>query len=223
MPPEIDALTIADDPEVWRAAGFSVDDDNTCRIGTVRIELVGASGANGKRGIRRWSLRNANRVTGGALMTDLDGLRTSTSVRPPPEPASHPNGCTRIDHLVITSSDGAATAEAFEHAGWRLRRVRDADNYSVPMQQRFFRAGEVILELIAPTQPSRRRPTQLYGLALIAPDLDETVKFFGGGCNPAKDAVQPGRRIATLRTRDYDMSVAVAFISPPPTEASVLV
>jgi hypothetical protein len=31
-----------------------------------------------------------------------------------------------------------------------------------------------------------------------------------------KDAVQPGRRIATLRHRDVGMSVATAFMTPEP-------
>ncbi|HVX16417.1 MAG TPA: hypothetical protein VHA73_00150 [Acidimicrobiales bacterium] len=214
MTPTIDALTIADDAEDWRTAGFTVDDDGTCRIGTVRLELVGRDGSNGKRGIRRWSLRDAPRVTGGALITDLDGIRTTTSKRLPPEPAQHPNGSQRLDHLVITSADGATTAAAFEAGGWPLRRVRDADNFSIPMQQRFFRAGEVILELVAPTTPTHDRPTRLYGLAMVVADLEATARALGGLCNPIKDAVQPGRQLATLRTRDLDLSVPIIFMTP---------
>jgi hypothetical protein len=40
------------------------------------------------------------------------------------------------------------------------------------------------------------------------------VTFFQGACNPPKDAVQPGRRIATLRTRELGLSVPIAFMTP---------
>jgi hypothetical protein len=211
VPPTIDSLTIADDPDSWRAAGFTVDDDGTCRVGLVRIDLVGVEGAAGKRGISNWSVRDLAATSSDGT---LDGIPTAPSSRPPADPADHPNGSTRLDHVVITSADGDATAAAFEQAGWALRRVRDADNYAVPMQQRFFRAGEVILELVAPTEPTRDRRTKLFGLAILTDDLDATVASFDGRCNPAKDAVQPGRRIATLRTRDLDVSVPIAFMTP---------
>ena len=209
MPPTIDSLTIADDPECWRDAGFTVDDDGICRLGMVRIELVGAGE---KRGIRGWALRDLAPDAG----DELNGIATTASQRPPADPAEHPNGSSRLDHLVITSSNGDSTQAAFERAGWDLRRVRDAGNYEVPMQQRFFRAGEVILELVAPAEATDDRPTKLFGLAIIADDLDATVASFHGVCNAAKDAVQPGRRIATLRTRDLDLSVPIAFMTPEP-------
>lgn len=214
MPPTIDALTIADDPDSWRKAGFSVDPDGTCRVGTVRLELVGTGGGNGRRGILGWSLRDARHVTGGAGLAELDGIPTAASTHPPAEPARHANGTTHIDHLVITSGDGVAAGRALESAGWDLRRLRDVDNQPVPMQQRFFRAGEVILELVSPAEPAADRPTRMFGLALVSADLDATANFLDGRCNPPKEAVQPGRRIATLRTRDLDLSVAIAFMTP---------
>jgi hypothetical protein len=49
---------------------------------------------------------------------------------------------------------------------------------------------------------------------LISPDLDATAAHLGDVTSAPKDAVQKGRRISTLRTRDLDISVPVAFMSP---------
>jgi hypothetical protein len=64
------------------------------------------------------------------------------------EPASHPNGATYIDHVVLLSPDLARTAAALAAIGVTPRGERDSDTYGAPMRQMFFRLGEVILELI---------------------------------------------------------------------------
>ena len=50
-------------------------------------------------------------------------------------------------------------------------------------------------------------------VARIVADIDATAAFFGDRTAPVKDAVQPGRRITTLRHRDLGMSVHTAVIS----------
>src|SRR4051794_25734886 len=88
--PTIDELTIAGEPQLWADAGFVVD-GGICQLGSVRINLVGRDAG---RGLVAWSLRD---VSG----TDLDGLKTTVSDRPPPsEAAVHPNGITAMDHVV---------------------------------------------------------------------------------------------------------------------------
>ena len=52
----IDEILVGDEAESWTSAGFTVDADGTCRIGTVRVRLMGRDG--GKR-ILGWSLRDA--------------------------------------------------------------------------------------------------------------------------------------------------------------------
>jgi hypothetical protein len=54
-----------------------------------------------------------------------------------------------------------------------------------------------------------------WGLAFIAPDLDATVAGLGDRVSEIRDAVQPGRRIATLR-RSAGLTVPVALITLPP-------
>jgi len=209
----IDEIVIGDPPEAWADAGFTVDDDGICRIGTVRVRLIGRD--QGKR-IRRWSLRD---VTPGSLDGGtIDGMTTELSVGTAlAEPATHRNGTTSIDHVVLLTPDCDRTVAAIESVGLEARRERQTDSYGAPMRQTFFRAGEVIVELVGP-QAVGEGPAGFFGLALTVADLDVTRAALGEGVGEAKDAVQPGRRIATLRHRDLGMSVAIALMSPEPTE-----
>ena len=210
MRPTIDEIVVGDDPASWRDAGFTVDPDGTCRIGTVRVRLVGRD--DGKR-IRDWSLRD---LRGAVASRDLDGLPTRASSAPSSEPAVHANGVELIDHIVLASPDPARTTAAFENVGLAALRTRPTDTYGAPMVQTFFRTGEVIVELIGPQEPSGDGPTGFFGLAHTVADIDATAALLGEHVGAVKDAVQPGRRIVTLRHRDLDVSVPTAFLSREP-------
>jgi hypothetical protein len=204
-PVTIDSVTVADEPEAWTTAGFTVDDDGTCRVGHVRIRLVGRE--HGKR-IVGWALRG---LTPGA---PLDGLPTTSSTEDPCEPAQHANGAVLIDHLVLLTPDHPRTLAAFDSIGLPPRRTRETDQYGPPFLQTFFRAGEVIVELIGPAEATGTDPATFFGLAYTVKDLDVTARLLGAHLGRVKDAVQPGRQIATLRHKEVDMSVATAFMSP---------
>jgi hypothetical protein len=208
----IDELVVADPPEAWRSAGFTVDDDDTCRIGTVRVRLVGRD--HGKR-IVDWSLRN---VDDGAV----DGIPTRSSDREPCHGARHPNGSIAIDHVVLLTPDTRRTISAIEAFGLPVRRVRETDQYGAPFLQMFFRAGEVIIELIGPREPDGTGPATFFGLAHTVADLDATKRLLGDQLGAVKSAVQPGRRISTLRHKALGMSVATAFMSPGPDSVTAL-
>lgn len=208
----IDEILVGDPPDAWTGAGFTVDDDGTCRIGTVRVRLVGRDG--GKR-ILGWSLRDAPpaRLAAGSL----DGLPTTASEAEPAEPATHPNGATYLDHVVLLSPDLARTAAAIEALGVPQRGERTTESYGAPMRQLFFRLGEVILELVGQPDAAGEGDPGFFGLAITVADLDAAGRLLGAHLGDAKDAVQDGRRIATLRHREVGMSVATAFMSPEPT------
>jgi hypothetical protein len=207
----IDELAVADAPEAWAGLGFAVDGD-VCVVGDVRIRLAGADAG---RGLIGWSLR-------GVAATELDGLPTTRSDRPRPGPApAHPNGVVALDHLVAIAPDLDRTVEALEGSGLDLRRVREEPTPAGAPRQAFFRLGADILEVVQePPQAIERgggadRPAFFWGLALLAPDLDATVAALGDRVGEARAAVQPGRRIATLR-RSAGLSLPVALITPPP-------
>lgn len=207
----IDELTVADAPEAWRACGFELDAD-TCVIGETRIRLAG-EGAG--RGLSEWSLREVE-------STELDGLPTTLSDRPRPEAGpAHPNGVTGLDHVVAISPDLGRTVAALQAAGLDLRRIREEPTPAGAPRQAFFRLGTVILEVVQePEEAIERgggsdRPALFWGLALIAPDLDATVAALGDRAGEAREAVQPGRRIATLR-RSAGLALPIALITPRP-------
>jgi hypothetical protein len=82
------------------------------------------------------------------------------------------------------------------------------------MRQAFFRFGPTIVEVVSGDTgtglPAADAPASWFGLAVDVDDLDETAAVLGDGLGAIKPAVQDGRRIATLRHRSFDVSVAIA-------------
>ena len=210
MNPTLDELTVADAPAAWAGLGFELDGD-TCVVGDVRIRMTGPDAGKGLTG---WSLRGVDR-------TELDGLPTVRSERPAPgEPAAHPNGIATLDHVVAITPDLERTVAALQLAGLDLRRIREEPTPAGAPRQAFFRLGAVILEVVQePAEAIERaggdHPAFFWGLAFLAPDLEATVASLGDRVSEIRDAVQPGRRIATLR-RSAGLAVPVALITPPP-------
>jgi glyoxalase/bleomycin resistance protein/dioxygenase superfamily protein len=217
-PGTLTEIVVGDEPSAWAAVGFAVDSEGTTRIGTVRVRLVGADDERG-RGLLAWTLAGAV-VDGG----NVDGLATTTAgtasdltttgapAEAPPDATGHPNGVTEIDHVVAVTPDIDRTTAALEAAGVAARRTREVGPGRL---QRFFRVGEPLLELIGPAEARGTGPARFYGLAFTVADIDATATHLADSIGRTKDAVQPGRRIATLHAGD-GVSVPVAFMSPDP-------
>ena len=205
----LDELRVADAPGAWKACGFAVEDD-ACVVGDTRIRFVGKGRG---RGLAGWSLRGLDSL-------NLDGLPTGESDQPPPPDApAHPNGITGLDHVVAISSDLDRTVAALTAAGLDLRRVREEPTPAGAPRQAFFRLGSTILEVVQePPEASERaggdRAAFFWGLAFVALDLERTVAILGDRAGEIRDAIQPGRRIATLR-RSAGLSVPIALMTPP--------
>lgn len=206
----IDELRIADEPQRWRELGFAVA-DGCCQLGSVRVRLAGRAAG---KGILGWSLREIASL-------ELDGLNTTRSGSPlPGPPPEHPNGVERIDHVVAMSPELERSVKALEAAGLSLRRIREEPTPAGAPRQAFFRLGAEILEVIQEPDRivgeagGRSRPARLWGLALIASDLDRTVELFAPHASAPRDAVQPGRRIATVR-RSAELAIPIALMTPP--------
>ncbi len=207
--PTIDELVIADEPEAWRALGFAVDGD-TAEVGSVRLRF---EGRGERRGIVRWHVR-------GARSLELDGLDTHASERPPVAGGEHPNGVVSIDHVVVLTPDLDRTAEVLRGSGFDFRRLREGPTPGGSVRQAFFRMGDVILELVhAPEGTSVARdadgPARLWGISFLVRDMDRTAAALGERLGAPRDAVQPGRRIATLRP-EAGLGPAVAFMTGTP-------
>lgn len=207
----VEEFQVADPPDAWTRAGFSVDSSGdpgaVCWIGGVRIRLIGRDRGIGIVG---WSLRG---LPPDIPVDDLDGIPTTRSAITAAAPAMHPNGVIAIDHAVLFSPDLGRTVQCLAGIGVHPRRERDGELGGRSIRQIFFRLGDVIIEVVGAPETTGEGPSALWGITYVVADIDATATFFGDHTAPVKDAVQPGRRITTLRHRDLGMSVRTAFIS----------
>jgi len=125
----------------------------------------------------------------------------------------------RIDHVVAVSPAFERSVAALQRAGLDLRRVREEPTPAGAPRQAFFRLGAEILEMVAePDEVTERaggpdRPLIFWGLALLTADIDVTAAAFAPHAGDPRSAVQPGRRIATVK-RSAGLCVPVALITP---------
>jgi hypothetical protein len=213
-------LEVGDAPDAWRAAGFTVDDEGVSRVGTVRIRCVGGE----RRGLLAWRVRAVDGVgtvwaAGAACAVGaVDGLATTVVDEPLAVADVHRNLATFVDHVVVATPDVDRTIGAFRAVGSEARRERLTGTRERPMRQVFLRAGEVIIEVVGPPEPPEDpqracAPAPFWGLACTVSDLDCCAARLGDVLGSARDAVQPGRRIATLRHERVGISVPFAFMS----------
>lgn len=181
--PELVELALPDRPERWAALGFTVE-DGAIALGGVRIRL-GATAALHMRGLGE--------------RHDLDGLPIARSDAAPPEPAVHAIGATGIDHVVVLTPDFGRTTRKLVAAGF--------DRRPSPAPQEFFVIGPCLLELAGGAEGEPR----LWGVTVVVQDIDAAAER--AGASPPKQAVQPGRRIATV-TRAAGLSTALALMTP---------
>ena len=208
--PRLVGLEVDDHPDAWRRAGFTVTGE-TFVAGGVTVRLLGGQRGHG---VRSASLDPP-------VTDEVDGLRLVAAPAAPVEgPTSrttapaHPNGVTAIDHVVVSSDDVERTTAALAACGLSPRRTvvgarGDGDDEIV---YRFFLLGTCVLELVGPTRGGGDGPARFAGLAFTTERIDELGTLAG----TPRDAVQPGRRIATLRGEDLGISVPTAFLTPRP-------
>lgn len=196
--PAVAALDLALDAAGWRALGFTVDEDGGCRIGATVLRLTGPAGA-GAPLLPGWELRVPAGAPGGGGLAVIDGLPTRWTDVPPGPAGAHPNTATSVDHVVVRTPDTGRTFAALQDAGMQLRRERTAGTGSRALRQGFFRHGEAIVEVVGPLQGAGDGPATLWGITVLAADLDAAVALLGDRAGGVRDAVQPGRRIVTVR------------------------
>jgi hypothetical protein len=187
-------VLLADPPERWQALGLDVGEG----VGGVRLEF----GADGGRGIVGLRLR-------GLQTGSIDGLAVHAADEAA-EAGTHPLGAIAVDHVVARTPDLERTLGALQAAGLELRRTRDA---GPDARQGFFNLGTAILEVVGPREPDGDGPASFWGLVLVVSDLDAAAERLGDLAGTPREAVQPGRRILTLR-REAGLGTAVALMTP---------
>ncbi len=113
---------------------------------------------------------------------------------------------------MVTTPDLERTSAAIAEAtGCELKRIREVGS----MRQGFHRIGSggLIVELVErPDVPDG--PAAFWGLVVNVDDLDVACEHIGAErISPPKDAVQPGRRIATVRA-ETGLGLPVALMTP---------
>ncbi|MBG7605404.1 MAG: hypothetical protein IZT58_12330 [Actinobacteria bacterium] len=217
MDAKVESLTIAGDPELWRSLGLTVLDDGTIPLfGTSLRIMPPASGTQGsdnpETGIVSWALSGISAPApseNAALL--IDGLPTEVVEARAPVFASHEMAASALDHVVVLTPDLERTSAAIAEAtGCELKRIREVGS----MRQGFHRIGRggLIVELVERPDISEG-DADFWGLVFIVDDLDQAYAQLGPErISAPKDAVQPGRQIATFRG-DVGLGLPVALMS----------
>lgn len=202
-------LWLRGEPGPWRDAGFHADPKGMITVGATTIITDGDD--DGSTG---WSFDPMT------VVGDIDGfdVRTApprTSLVTTPHP--HPNGIISIDHVVVTTDDCSRTTTTLEHAGFPTRRTVTTERFGTPLLQRFFWAGDVVIELIGPPDPppvpDPASRASLFGITFVTSDMDLTVDVLGPMIGAPGPAIQPNRSIATMRTRELGIRTRVAVMT----------
>lgn len=197
----VEWLEVGGDVERWRRLGMLVTDAGVAPYLTTSLRIVDAP-----PGLRRWAISGID-----AAVTSIDGLDTTVVEPTVPQIGDHPNGGVEIDHVVVLTSSLDRTSTAVEAAtAAPLRRVRQVG----PMRQGFHRIGPggLIVEIVERAEFDRD-DAEFWGFVVNVSDLDAAVRLIGPELiGPARDAVQPGRFIATVRA-EAGIGVPLAFMS----------
>jgi hypothetical protein len=193
MTPRAVEIVVGDPPERWSALGFTVA-AGAISLGGVRIRPAG-----GAPGIRSLGLA-------GLRAEHPDGLPLVRAAGGAEDAPEHPNGALAVDHVVALTDDLDRTTGALEAAGLPLRLVRRPPESAVA--QAFLPAGTLVVEVV---QSGDARA--LWGLVVSVTDLDAAAARLGAALGAPRDAVQLGRRIATVR-RSAGLSTQLALMTP---------
>ncbi len=210
MSPRVEWLTVSGDPDMWRSLGFVVTDDGHLPLyGTsLRIVAPPPDTSAAPTGIVGWALSGVP----SPAPDSVDGLSTDVVAASTPTFADHPIGAMGLDHVVVMTPDLERTSAAVAEAtGCELKRVREVGS----MRQGFHRIGSggLIVELVErPEIPDG--DAAFWGLVVNVEDIDQACEHIGTDrISPPKNAVQPGRRIATVRA-EVGLGVPLALMTP---------
>ena len=196
------AIEVPGDSTPWQSLGFGVDDgvialaNGAIRVGAETTSLI-VERLDGPAEIE-------------AVAVAVDGIRVRSGASL--AGVEQPNGALELDHVVLmTDSIDRTSADVERVLGLSQRRIRETER----VRQAFHRFADTdeargcIVEVVERADLSG---TSLWGLVVNVADLDAAVAAGAGLLGAPRDAVQPGRRIATVG-RAAGLPLAVAFMS----------
>lgn len=218
----IGELRLASPIGAWTRLGFvPASADHLCLPDfglrfVAEIDQTSAQFGGPPSAARGWSLVDADMGTDAPPQHCApDGI--DTWVIPEPtctSPSESPLHVIGVDHVVVTTGNLERTCGAISAVtGAELKRIRDAGR---GVRQGFHRLGSVILEVVERPDLEDSTPASIWGLVLTVADLDAAVAWLGpDAVSQPRQAVQPGRRIATVAT-EVGLGLAVALMSVAP-------
>lgn len=204
-PTNLVSIVVGGTSDPWEALGFTVDEGGRIPFLNGALEFTGSD--SGLLGLVVHIVDDVDDVVD--LPSDVEGIALASGVSAPA--LDHPNGSYELDHLVIITDALERTSDAVTATlGLERRRIRETST----VRQAFHRFGPqrgCILELVENLEAQR---PSLFGLVVNVADLDAMAERYGPDViSEPKDAVQPGRRIATVRKR-AGLGVATALMTP---------
>ena len=193
--PAVLGIALPDRPAAWGRLGFDVRDGRITLSG-VTLEF-------------RDDDRDPSLIVDPPIDRVVDGLVLG-GVLTPVAQVEQPNHVFAVDHVAVGTGDLDSTVEAIAAEGLEPRRRARDLRRGEGRAYAFYVMRTCILEIVGPRTPEPGRPARITGIAFTASDLDH----LGAGASPARDAVQPGRRISVLDTVQAGCSMRVAVLTP---------
>jgi hypothetical protein len=194
-------VTVGGTPDAWRAAGFAVDEHGCIPFVNGALELTDS-------GVGMLGLVIDGLGADDVLPADLEGIPLSAGRTV--AALDHPNGAFELDHIVIMTDSLERTSDAVTAAlGLERRRIRE----TADVRQAFHRFADrgCIIEIV---ERAGLDHVGLWGLVVNVADLEAVIETQSDDMiGAAKNAVQPGRRIATFRS-GAGLGVPVALMTP---------
>ena len=81
------------------------------------------------------------------------------------------------------------------------------------MRQGFFLVEDLLVEVVEAANADDDAPARFWGITAVVTDIDHAANLLGDKLGRVKDAVQPGRRIATVRP-EASGGLPLALITP---------
>ena len=199
----------------WERLGFSFSRSGSTAsfvVAGLRFDFVSGSPSDGQPGLCGWGFELPTPST--SAVRTVDGIETFVDSVATNEVGStaNPLGIVGVDHVVVMTPKLDRTCGAItEHLGLPLKRIREVGG---GVRQGFHRAGSVILEVVERPDIAADEPARLWGLVFNVADLDAVVEQLGPDVIGApRDAVQKGRRIATVRS-EAGLGCPLALMTP---------
>jgi hypothetical protein len=212
-------LTLGDMPEAWRKAGFSVSND-TVVVGDISIRLTGAGGGLRQIGFSGCSMAHPLQLPG--VETVIAPTRAQQVL--------HPNTTTSLAEVVLYAQRLQEFVTGMRRAGVQTHKRRDPQPIGDHSVATFLFPGQKLRLLVfgpndEASDPSRNPKMWMMGHGLGHGSTELTGYLplvrehpppgvVSDCVGPSKEAVQKGRRIATLPAGTIEgLTGTFAFLS----------